>query len=155
MNDLNRYLCLELGGESFAIPLLSVREVIARPDTTPVPQMPSAFLGIINLRGQVLSVLDLRLKLSIKPKDSEESAVIILDLEGYRMGVLVDRVNSVLPMNPEEISANPMEHATGKTQHITGVFRHDEKLILLLDVWKALSGEERATVTQQQAKKAA
>ncbi len=75
----NRFLCFSLGNEHYAIPLLTVKEVIAPPETTPVPQTPAYFKGIMNLRGQVISVIDLRTKLGIKPLQSAENAVIICD----------------------------------------------------------------------------
>src|SRR5687767_11797892 len=99
MSTSNRYICFRLGDEEFAIPLLSVREVIGVPNVTPVPQTPSYFLGIMNLRGLVISVMDLRLKMNIKGKDSAESTVIILDLGNYNLGVLVDEVISVIAID--------------------------------------------------------
>ena len=68
--DYHRFLEFTLGSEDYAIPLLSVREVISVPETTPIPKAPTHFLGIMNLRGQVISVVDLRTKLKIKSKDS-------------------------------------------------------------------------------------
>ena len=104
MIDNMRYLCFDLGNREFAIPLLSAKEVIGIPEVTAVPQSPSHFLGIMNLRGNVISVLDLRLKLSIKPVTSEENTIIILDLGDYNLGVVVDRVNSVQTVEKDKIS---------------------------------------------------
>lgn len=86
MNDNLRYLCFNLGHEEFAIPLLSIKEVIGMPDVTPIPQSPPHFLGIMNLRGQVISILDLRQKLTIKPSNVEDPSVMILDLPNYKLG---------------------------------------------------------------------
>src|SRR4051812_41249332 len=100
MNDQNRFLSFSLGNEEYGVPLLAVKEVIAMPEITPIPYTPSYFLGIMNLRGQVISVMDLRQKLGVKPSQSSETAVIICDLNSLSIGVVVDSINSVL--NPVE-----------------------------------------------------
>src|SRR5258708_2612365 len=108
-DKLGRYLSFSLGKEEYAIPLLKVKEVIAVPDTTPVPFTPAHFLGMMNLRGQVISVVDLRLKLGMKKVDrTEETAVIIIDLDPIFLGIVVDSVNKVLNLTEGEIS-NPPE----------------------------------------------
>jgi purine-binding chemotaxis protein CheW len=147
-----RYLCFNLGKEEFAIPLLSIKEVIGFPEVTPVPQSPTHFLGIMNLRGQVISVMDLRLKLGLKTMKSEETSVIILDLGGHNLGVVVDQVNSVQLLTKEEISNKPVVENSKTHEYITGVFRKEEKLILLLDIAKALSIEDRSAMAKQQQK---
>ena len=103
----SRFLSFSLGAEEFAIPLLAVREVIAVPDLTPVPFTPAHVLGIMNLRGQVISVLDLRKKLEINPRENAEIAVIICDLGSLSLGILVDAVNSVLAPKEDEILPKP------------------------------------------------
>jgi purine-binding chemotaxis protein CheW len=141
----NRYLCFTLGSEEYAVPLLAVKEVIALPDVTAVPCTPPHFVGIMNLRGQVISVLDLRTKLGIKPRPDAETAVIICDLNPNSIGVVVDSVNSVLNPSPEQISEKPEIQSKQNTDYITGVFRHDEKLVLFLDIAKSLSvGDQQA-----------
>ncbi len=154
MIDNMRYLCFDLGNREFAIPLLSAKEVIGIPEVTAVPQSPSHFLGIMNLRGNVISVLDLRLKLSIKPVTSEENTIIILDLGDYNLGVVVDRVNSVQTVEKDKISEPPVVESTSKSDYITGVFRKDEKLILMLDISRALSVEDRSVMKQKNVKAA-
>ncbi len=133
-----RYLCFSLGNEEYAIPLLMVREVIAVPETTPVPFAASHFLGIMNLRGQIISVIDLRTKLGIKPVAKEENAVIICDLGTTRIGVVIDSVNSVISPKHSEISERPDMQTNKATTFVTGVYRKTDHLILLLDIAKAL-----------------
>jgi len=154
MIDNTRFLCFTLGKEEYSIPLLSIKEVIGLPEVTPIPQSPPHFMGIMNLRGQVISVMDLRQKLSIKSPNTEETSVIILDLGDYNLGVVVDKVNSVQMLNQEDISEKPIVEANKAHDYITGVFRKEDKLILLLDIAKALSVEDRTTVSKN-SKKAA
>ncbi len=134
-----RYLCFNLGPEAYAMPLLSVKEVIAPPEITPVPQTPNYFLGIMNLRGQVISVIDLRVKLSIKASQASETAIIICDMKPNSMGVVVDSINSVLNPKPEDVSDKPQIQSAKTTEYILGVFRHEEKLVLMIDIAKTLS----------------
>jgi len=151
----DRYLSFSLGQEDYAIPLLEVREVIAITETTNVPYAPPHFLGIMNLRGQVISVIDLRKKFAIKPKETSETAIIICDLGAVSLGVVVDSVNAVLLANASEISERPEIDNTKRTEFITGVYRKDNKLILLLDIAKALSLEDQKAISQNAAAKKA
>ncbi len=150
-----KYICFGLGQEEFGIPLLTVKEVLAIPDITPVPQTPPHFLGIINLRGNVISIMDLRAKFGIKFSTTEETTVIILDFGDYQLGVVVDRVDAVLSLNPDQISNKPHIESSKSTDYISGVYRQEQKLILILDIAKALSVEDRNMATRKAADKAA
>jgi len=145
----NRYLGFSLGSEEFGIPLLDVKEVIAMPEITAIPQTPPYFLGIMNLRGQVISVLDLRHKLGIKPNNSNETSIIVCDLNPLCLGVVVDSINSVLSPKPEEISPKPDVYQ-GKTNSdfITGVYRKQDCLVLFLDIAKSLSVEDHIALAK-------
>lgn len=155
MNDNLRYLCFNLGHEEFAIPLLSIKEVIGMPDVTPIPQSPAHFLGIMNLRGQVISILDLRQKLTIKPSNVGDPSVMILDLPNYKLGVVVDQVNSVQMISADEVSEKPTIDTSKNHEYVTGIFRKGEKLILLIDIVKTLSLDDHTSLAQQQHRKAA
>ena len=137
-----RYLTFTLGGEQYAIPLLRVREVIEMSEPTPVPQTPAYFKGIINLRGQVISVLDLRLRLSMpKSEVGPKTAIIILDLEAMSLGVIVDRINGVVSFQPADLSDAP-DVTDGRPRVLSGIARRDKKLTLLLDLDAALAISE-------------
>jgi purine-binding chemotaxis protein CheW len=144
MTQTQRYLCFTLGKEEFALPLLTVKEVIGMPDLTPIPQMPPHFLGMMNLRGNVITVLDLRNKMSIKPQPSDEQSVIILEIGDLHLGCVVDCVNSVLNLSEADILEKPHMENTKTSQSIVGVIKRNETLILLLDIAKALSIDEKA-----------
>lgn len=152
MIDQSRYLCFSLGNEEFAIPLLSIKEVIGLPEITPVPQTPSHFLGIINLRGQVIPIMDLRLKFGIKISKNEETSVMILDLGQSQLGVVVDQVNSVQNLTQEDISEKPVLDKSKMHDYITGVFRNQSKLILMIDIARALSLDDKTVLTKQTSK---
>lgn len=149
-----RYLRFSLGVEEFAIPLLSVREVIAPPEVTPIPQTPNYFVGIMNLRGQVITVLDLRTKLGIKPLDNAEKSVIIVDLGALCIGVTVDSVNAVLSPKSDEISGRPDLPQNNSSQYISGVYRSDRGLVLMLDISRVLNAEDQFQIQSAKAKAA-
>ncbi len=136
---MDRYLCFSLGAERFAIPLLQVREVIAPPATTPVPQAPAYCVGYMNLRGEIITVLDLRKKFGIKGADGPELSVVICRLGNAYVGLTVDSINLVLSPAAADISAKP-EGAGGKlAESITGVYREAQGLVLFLDLAAALA----------------
>lgn len=141
--DLNRFLCFSLGTDEFAIPLLSVKEVIGMPELTPIPQSPSHYLGMMNLRGQVISVIDLRVKLGVKSTKNAETSVVIIDLGENSMGVVVDSVNSVLSPAVDQLSPPPDLAKTPASEFVQSVYRRDDKLVLILDIFKILSREDR------------
>lgn len=150
----SKYISFSLGTEEYAIPLLAVKEVIAVPEFTPIPYTPNHFLGIMNLRGQVISVIDLRTKFGIKPTQSEETSVIICDIAPLVLGVMVDSVNSVLSPSSEDISPKPDIESNRNTEFITAVYRREKHLVLLLDIAKTLTSEDRNAM-QRSVKKAA
>lgn len=140
-SDANtRYLVFRLVNEEYAVPLLKVKEVIAMTDITPVPYTPSYFKGIMNLRGQVISVIDLRLKFKMsKAEMSQETSIIILDVYPLSLGIIVDSIDSVLAVEPQEIQPPPDVESQVRADYITGVTKKDKKLILLLDIENTLS----------------
>ena len=150
-----RYLSFSLGKEGYAIPLLSVKEVIAVPEITSIPFTPPHFLGIMNLRGQVISIIDFRTKLGIKPEGGAETSVIICDLAPLVIGVVVDSINAVVSPTVQDISDRPDVQSSRNTDYITGVIHRDKALILLLDIGKALGVEDLRLAAKQLARPSA
>lgn len=147
--ESGRYLAFSLGGKDFAVPLLKVREVIALTEITEIPHSPAHFKGIMSLRGQIISVIDLRTKFGMNlGQETVDTAIIILDLHPLSLGVVVDAVNSVMPLRDDQISRAPTMDDIG-SQHILGVARIDKKLIMLLDIEKTLSVADLAAIKSQ------
>lgn len=141
-----RYLTFSLGTDRYGIPLLSVKEVLAMPEIKSVPETPAYFLGLMNLRGQIVPVIDMRTKLGLKPIARTESTVIISDCGDSVIGVVVDSVDSVIAPNVEDISPPP-EMANGKNAaYLRGVCRHNETLLLFLDLPALLNVEEKTAL---------
>ena len=137
-----RYLCFSLGKEHFSIPLLQVKEVIGIPEFTPIPYTPPYFCGIMNLRGKVISVIDLRKKLNIISKGSEENSVIVCDLENITIGALVDSVDNVINIDKEKILPKPDMQTSIKNDYIDGLIDFKNQLIVLINLAKSLSIED-------------
>lgn len=152
-SDLSRFIEFSLGKEDYAIPLLMVREVISVPETTPIPKSPAHFLGIMNLRGQVISVVDLRKKLKVDARQDKEEAVIIVDIGGMNIGVVVDSINKVLAFSSEEVSEVPEIENQINTHFIFGVYKKENSLTVLLDIAKVLDLKDMEAINS--AKKAA
>jgi purine-binding chemotaxis protein CheW len=145
--ELSRFIEFSLGAEDYAIPLLMVREVISVPDTTPIPKSPPHFLGIMNLRGQVISVVDLRKKLKVDVRQNKEEAVIIVDIGGMNIGVVVDSINKVLAFSPEDVSDMPEVENQSNTQYIFGVYKKEHSLTILLDIAKVLDLKDMEAIS--------
>lgn len=145
----NRYICFNLGNQEYGVPLLSIKEVLGLPEVTPIPQCPNYFLGIMNLRGKVISVMDLRTKIGLKIQNNSETSVMILDLGEQLLGVVVDKVNAVITINMKDITEAPKMEETKATDYIENVYRHNEKLVLLISIAKALSIEDHLVMNQQ------
>ncbi len=143
--ETQRFLSFFLASEQYAIPLLSVKEVIAMPEVTPIPNSPSHFLGIMNLRGQVISVIDLRSKFGIKGDTTQETAVVICDLGTVSLGVVVSKVDSVLSLTPKDIHPKPDTPKSKNADSIFGVAKKGDQLILLIEIDKALEISDYTT----------
>lgn len=144
------YLKFSLDKELYAIPLLSVKEVIALPETTPIPNTPKYFLGIMNLRGKILSLIDLRTKLNIRNHIGSETTVIICEMGPYSMGIVVDTVLSVMSLLKSEIKDKPEIKSQGSTDYITGIVNRDSELVLLIDILKALDMSDREMISKSE-----
>lgn len=135
----NRYIEFSLGSEVFALSIYVIKEVVSIPETTPIPKAPDYFCGIMNLRGQVISIIDLRKKLQIAPSpQKDENAVIIIEIGRVQFGLVVDSINRVFTCPKNEINDMPYVDSKVKTAYIKGIYRKDNKLIVLLDIVKVL-----------------
>ncbi|MDH4466906.1 MAG: chemotaxis protein CheW [Bacteriovoracaceae bacterium] len=135
VNNIEKYLLFELGKELYAIELLEVKEVITPPETTPIPKCQPYVCGLMNLRGLVLTIVDLRKKLNITQGPiTPENAVIIFDLKNRLVGGVVDSIVKVINLKKDAIKPVPDDNTTG--HHLKGVIEHENTLCLLIDANK-------------------
>jgi purine-binding chemotaxis protein CheW len=143
----SRFLSFTLCGNEYAVLLSRVREVIALPSIRPVPQAPAHFKGIMSLRGNIISVIDLRLKFGLpEVAPGPESSIIILEIGTLSLGVIVDSVDNVLHVQPDHIKPPPELGAQAKSEFITGVIQRDTRLVLVMDLDKALDAADYKTI---------
>jgi purine-binding chemotaxis protein CheW len=146
-----KYLTFELGGEVYGLEILKVHEIIGIMTVTRVPKMPCFVRGVINLRGQVIPVVDLRLKFELEQKeDTEKTCVIVVQVRcgsgTVTMGAIVDEVSEVLNIPAEAIEPAPSFGASVDTDFILGMGKVGQKVVMLLDVDRVLSQGEIAEV---------
>jgi purine-binding chemotaxis protein CheW len=138
MTDTQRFLEFYLGKESYAVDLLKVKEVITPPEMTPIPKCPPYVCGLMNLRGLVLTVIDLRKKLGIHPeKESSENAVIIFDLGDRMVGAMVDSIQKVLTIPQDHVKPVPDSDGS-QNANFLGILQHDNRLTMWLDPEKVM-----------------
>ena len=132
-----------VGKELYGIGIDSVYEIIKVPDITAMPDAPDFFEGVINLRGKIIPVIDLRKRLRLqKVEKNRSSRILITDNQGRLVGLLVDSVSEVLKLNPEAIEEPPQMIAAIGIEYITGVAKVAGRLVTLMDLAKVLSVED-------------
>lgn len=147
-----QYLTFLLGGETFAIGILSIKEIIEYGSVTTVPMMPDFVRGVINLRGAVVPVIDLAMRFSRTPSPiTRRSCIVLIEVEAegerYNIGVTVDSVNEVLEIPMSEIEPPPAFGAKIRSDFIGGMGKIDGKFVIILDADKVLSVDEMASLT--------
>lgn len=150
-NDSNQYLTFKLDGEVFALAIGKVREVLDFTTVTRVPQTPSYMRGVINLRGSVVPVMDLRLKFGLAKTEKTVNTCIIIaeiemDGETTILGALADSVQEVLDLESDQIEPPPRIGTKLRTEFIKGMGKHGETFIILLDIDKVFTADDIATI---------
>lgn len=138
-----KFLTFVLGEEIYGIEILKASEIIGLMDITTVPQTPDYMKGVINLRGKVIPVIDLRLKFSMQEeKYAQETCVIVVEVNNTHIGIIVDSVSEVVDISSSEIEETPPFGQGIDTSFMTGMGKVKEKIIILLNIEIVLSPEE-------------
>jgi purine-binding chemotaxis protein CheW len=146
--DRKQYLSFTLGGGDYAVGILQVKEILQYEAITPVPGTPPSIRGVINLRGSVVAVVDLAVKLGLPEAPITRFACILIvevALEGTRtvMGVMTDSVSEVIDLGPEDVEAPPSFGTQVRVDHLLGMGKIGKKFVLLLDIDRAISAGEK------------
>ncbi|MDR1545237.1 MAG: chemotaxis protein CheW [Deltaproteobacteria bacterium] len=142
-----KYLTFQLAEEGYGIGILKVREIIGMLPVTPVPQTPHFLKGVINLRGQVIPVVDLRLKFGLPEEDyTERTSIIVVEVKGLTnnipIGIVVDTVSEVISIQAREIEPPPAFGSTIDMNFILGMAKTGDGVKILLNIDYVLSAEE-------------
>jgi purine-binding chemotaxis protein CheW len=145
--ETNQYLTFTLADEDFALDIGKVREVLDYTTITKVPRMPAFLRGVINLRGNVVPVVDLRYKLGMGTiEQSVDTCIVIVEImidnELTPMGALADSVKEVIDLNPEQISPPPKLGIRINNEFLRGMGSRDDRFLMILDIDKVLTADE-------------
>ena len=139
----DRFLTFKVKEEDYGIEIVRVKEIVGIQEMTPVPEMPSYIKGVINLRGNVINVVDIRLRFGMEEKDYDErTCIIIIQVEDVEVGMIVDNVNEVCVIPDEDIKKNTNLNKSSKSTFIKGLGKLDDKIKMIIDVEKLLTEEE-------------
>ncbi|WP_396213470.1 chemotaxis protein CheW [Gemmatimonas sp.] len=146
-----KYLTFFLAGEEYGLEILKVSEIIGLQPITRVPRMPEFVRGVINLRGKVIPITDLRMKFGMDAEDSEDSCIIVVQMRGIQTGIVVDRVSEVVAIVEADIEDAPSFGAGIRTEFLLGIGKTGGRVKLLLDIDKVLATNEIAALQAAQA----
>ena len=153
ITDIRQYLTFQLGGEVFAIDVFHVREILEFTSVTKVPKTPDFMRGVINLRGSVVPVLDMRLRFGLtKTEKTVNTCIIVVEVssdgENIIIGALVDSVQEVFELDPNLIEPAPRIGNHLRTEFIKGMGKKDDSFIIILDAARIFSSEELVGITE-------
>ena len=159
-ND-NKFLTFRLGEEEYGVEILRVREIIGLIDVTPLPRTPDYVKGVINLRGKIIPVIDLRTKFGLPAVDYTEATCVIgvevttSDDEQFQMGVIVDTVSEVLDIAPSQIEPAPRFGCSLSSEYIMGMGKVEHAgstaVTILLDIDRVMTDSETRPILQPEA----
>ena len=132
-----------IGRETFGVPINLVHEIVRVPEITSVPDAPDYVEGVINLRGKIVSIVDLRKRFGEREISAhKKNRILVAELEGKMVGLIVDAASEVLKIPPSEIDAPPNVFAENEVHYVTGVGKLNGRLIILVDLTKILERGE-------------
>jgi len=138
-----KFLTFYLAGEEYGLEILKVHEIIGMMPVTSVPRTPLFIKGVINLRGRIIPIVDLRLKLEMEAKEqTDETCTIVVQAGELQIGVIVDKVSEVLDIADGDIDDAPSFGGSVKSDYILGIGKSEGRVKLLLDIDKVLSMED-------------
>ncbi len=149
----DKYLTFILGRESYGIGILRVKEIIGMMSVTSIPRTPESVKGVINLRGKVIPVVDLRLKFDMESKSyTERICIIVVEIDTMDstvlIGIVVDAVSEVLNIQGSEIEETPTFGTSINTDYILGMAKTEGSVKILLDIDKVLNTQEISTLKE-------
>ncbi|MDK2836469.1 MAG: purine-binding chemotaxis protein CheW [Thermosediminibacterales bacterium] len=141
--NLNQYVVFKLGEESYGVDILQVKTIERLMPITRVPKAPKFVEGVINLRGEVVPVIDLRKRFDLEQKDaSDNTRIIIINVDGITVGMIVDSASEVIQIPVDEIEPPPAIVGSIDSDYISGVGKVGERLLILLNLKKVLKSKE-------------
>ena len=148
-STVSQWVTFFIENEKYAIDVMQVQEIIRPLELSPVPGAPDYVLGIINLRGIVVSIIDTRKRFNLPEREmTEQARIIIIESGGNSIGILVDSVADVANLNEAEIEDAPNVGSNENSKYIDGVYHQNDHLLILVNVQELLSEEEWAEMSE-------
>ena len=146
----NEFLTFTLGSEEYGIDILKVQEIRGYEAVTRIANTPAFIKGVVNLRGTIVPIVDLRIKFNLGEVEYNQfTVVIILNVSGRVVGIVVDSVSDVIALADEQIRPAPEFAGEIESDYITGLGTAGERMLILVDIEKLMTGREMALVDQQ------
>ncbi|HOO45029.1 MAG TPA: chemotaxis protein CheW [Deltaproteobacteria bacterium] len=143
----SQFVTFALGEQTYGISILKLNEIIAYQQLTTIPNLPGFIKGVLNLRGEVIPVIDLRERFNMESRPYDQlTVIIVLEIAGQTMSVVVDSVSDVITLQSDAIKPRPHFSTGIRTDFIQGMGIKDNKFIILLDVEKVLGAEDISTL---------
>lgn len=134
-----KFLSFFLGKEEYAIEILKVQEIIGLMAITPVPKMPDYIRGVLNLRGKIVPVMELRARFNLSAvEDTDETCIIIIHEDNYQMGIVVDKVSEVMEIATEQFEEVPLVGKSSGNEFLSGLGKVNDSVKMIVDVRKVL-----------------
>lgn len=147
-DDLLQLVTFSIGSEEFGVDILKVIEIIRTTEITKVPKAPAFVEGVINLRGKVIPIIDLRRRFGLEEKSGDsDTRIIIIEINGMSVGFVVDSVSEVLRIPVNTVEQAPPVMAGMESDYISGVGKLEDRLLILLDLDKLLSADDLETLS--------
>jgi purine-binding chemotaxis protein CheW len=141
------FLAFTLGQEEYGIDILKVQEIRGYEPVTRIANVPEFIKGVVNLRGIIVPIVDMRIKFNLGiPSYDAMTVVIILNIRGRVMGMVVDTVSDVINLNPEQIKPPPDLGTSFNTDYLVGLGTHEQRMIILIDIEKLMSSAEMGLI---------
>jgi len=147
-DELLQLVSFNIGSEEFGVDILKVQEINRMVEITKVPQAPHYVEGVINLRGKVIPIIDLRKRFNLEVKEYDKNTrIVVVDIGGNIMGMVVDSVSEVLRLPSDTIEPPPEIAAGVNSEYIKGVAKLEDRLLIFLDLSKVIDVDEMAAIT--------
>ena len=144
LETLTQIVAMRLSDEDYGIPILQIQEILRLTEVTHIPNMPDFIEGVLNLRGKIIPVLDLRKRFHLKiTENTDKTRIVIVEAENQTMGLVVDSVSEVINLKREQLDSVPHSITSIETEYLMGVAKIDNRLVVLLDLGKLLNSIEK------------
>ncbi len=146
----SQIVSFRLANEEYGVDIMRVQEIILMGKVTRVPEVPEFICGLINLRGHVIPIVDLRMRFGLDAStESEDTRIVVLNVGSRTIGIVVDAVNEVLRIQPDQVEPPPSSIAGVDQEYIRGLVKFESKLLILLDIENILSRDDDTALASE------